>query len=201
MRRISTPNRIGKPALDERSDEELLSRFIADGEEAAFTALIERYEAMVLRVCMRVLRQRQDAEDACQATFVVLLRKAGLIRDKHKLGNWLYGVAYRVALRVRKKKMRRENHECVCVEITQISNEVEFPEECTLFNEAVQRLPEKYRTPYVLCQLEGKSKAEAAAELGWPKVRYRAVWRGGESSCESGWPSSEWPPRTNPLRP
>jgi RNA polymerase sigma factor (sigma-70 family) len=149
----------------------LLSRFIADGEETAFTTLVERHEAMVLRVCRCVLRQRQDAEDACQATFVVLLRKAGLIRDKHKLGNWLYGVAYRVALRVRKKK-RRENHECVCVEITQITqidNEVEFREEYTTFNEAVQRLPEKYRTPYVLCQLAGKSKAEAAEELDWPE--------------------------------
>jgi RNA polymerase sigma factor (sigma-70 family) len=98
-------------AADGRSDEELLARFIAAREEAAFTALVRRHGPMVLGVCQRVLHNRQDAEDAFQATFVVLARRAPSLREPARLGSWLYVVASRVARTARERAARRRIRE------------------------------------------------------------------------------------------
>src|SRR5262245_8712146 len=92
---------------DDATDRQLLERFTAARDEAAFTALVERHGPMVLGVCRRVLRHAHDAEDAFQAAFLVLARKAGSLRRPEALGNWLYGVAYRTALEARTRAVRR----------------------------------------------------------------------------------------------
>ena len=98
-------------ARDEQTDAELLARFVRQGDEAAFEALVHRHGPMVWSVCRRLLTRTEDAEDAFQAAFVVLLRRAGSIRDGSLLGNWLYGVAYRIAVRARVRAAQRAARE------------------------------------------------------------------------------------------
>jgi len=127
---------------------------------------------MVLAVCQAVLRHWQDAEDACQASFLVLMRKASSLGEEHVLGKWLSCVAYHEATNIRKRKRRRQHNE-ERYERGQSSPsfaEAEFHELQTLLDAAVEGLPEKYRAPFALCCLGGASKAEAARILGW-KVR------------------------------
>jgi hypothetical protein len=115
--------------LRECSDEDLLSRVIAASDRAAFAVLVERDEAMALRVCMRVLHQRQVAEAARQETFLVLWQKADSIQDRGRIGSWLHGVAHRKAMRIRKRRQRRKKHETYCgsgeriAQITQITQQ------------------------------------------------------------------------------
>jgi RNA polymerase sigma factor (sigma-70 family) len=96
---------------DEQADAELLARFVRRGDEAAFEVLVHRHGPMVWSVCRRLLTRTEDAEDAFQAAFVVLLRRAGSIRDASRLGNWLYGVTYRVAVRARARAAQRAARE------------------------------------------------------------------------------------------
>lgn len=171
MGRRRSHKRVSKPVLSERTDEELLSRFLATGDETAFTALAERYERKVMGECMRVLHHRQDAENARQNTFLVLMRKADTLQDEQKIGNWLIGAAHREALNIRKKKKRRASHECPCADCADCADcdNVEFLEELSIVAAEVRRLPEKYRVLLTLCYWEGKSKAEIAAKLGLPE--------------------------------
>ena len=154
------------------ADRELLRRFVA-GDEPAFAALVGRHGPMVLRVCRRLLRHEQDAEDAFQATFLVLARRAGSVRRGEAVASWLHGVARRVALRARRDAGRRRAHERAAPPAR-----VEFPaadwsEVQAALDDAIGRLPERYRGPFVLCFLEGRSRAEVAAELG---VAEGTVW-------------------------
>jgi RNA polymerase sigma factor (sigma-70 family) len=156
------------PLTDESqlSDAQLLERFLATREEAAFAALVRRHGPMVLGVCRRVLRHHQDAEDAFQAAFLVLARKAAAVR-RETLGNWLYTVAYRAALEARAAAARRRARERQ-VE-TMPDPEVPPPDVQDwrpLLDRELHRLPEIYRAAVVLCDLEGKSRKEAAGELG-----------------------------------
>jgi RNA polymerase sigma-70 factor (ECF subfamily) len=125
---------------------------------------------MVLAVCQRVLQNSQDAEDAFQATFLVLVRKAGSIGQPELLANWLYGVAYRTALKARANAVRRSEHERQAVSMPSADPlvEVAWRELRALLDEELSRLPEKYRAPLVLCYLQGKTNEEAARQLGWP---------------------------------
>jgi RNA polymerase sigma factor (sigma-70 family) len=154
---------------DERADAELLARFARDGDEAAFEVLVHRHGPMVWNVCRRLLARTEDAEDAFQAAFLVLVRRAGSIRDGALLGNWLYGVAHRVAVRARARAAR-----CAAVEKNGFALEPAAPGEQSasdwqrLLHEEVFRLPEKYRRPIVLCYLGGKTNEQAAGDLGWP---------------------------------
>jgi RNA polymerase sigma factor (sigma-70 family) len=159
----------GSGPAAERSDAELLQHFIEQREESAFAALLERHGGLVMSVCRRVLPRAQDAEDAFQATFLALLRHARSIRHTEAVGSWLYRVAHRIALKAGTDMARRSLRERQSGKVEQVSAPPEpaLRELQDLVDEEVRRLPEKYRAPFVLCCLEGKTRTEAARELGW----------------------------------
>jgi RNA polymerase sigma factor (sigma-70 family) len=154
------------PFAADVSDGVLLERFLGLRDAEAFATLVRRHGAMVLGVCRRVLHSAHDADDAFQATFLVLIEKARSIARREALGSWLYGVAYRVALKARADVRRRQQVENAAEErVAQDSNvEAIWP----ILDEEVSRLPDKYRRPIVLCYFEGKTYQEAARLLGWP---------------------------------
>jgi RNA polymerase sigma factor (sigma-70 family) len=156
--------------IDRMTDHQLLQKFASQRDETAFTALVRRHGALVWRVCRTVLPQLHDAEDAFQATFLILIRKAASIGRPELLANWLYGVAHRVALRARKTLTRREAHEqqgeVMLAEL--VVDESAEEDLQPLLQEELQRLPAKYRSPMVLCYLEGQTNEEAARQLHWP---------------------------------
>jgi RNA polymerase sigma factor (sigma-70 family) len=150
-------------------DGALLKRFVADGDESAFTELVSRHGPMVLGACHRVLGDEHDADDAFQATFLVLVKKAGTLRDPATLGNWLYGVAVRVARKARTAAARRGDHEKRVIP-KRPPDELEavtWRDLRPVLDEELERLPAKYRAPLVLCCLEGHTYEEAAKKLGW----------------------------------
>jgi RNA polymerase sigma factor (sigma-70 family) len=157
------------------SDAALLERFVRQGDEAAFELLVWRHGPMVLGACRRVLRHEQDAEDAFQATFLTLARKAGEAGRRGSLSGWLYTVAYRIALRARQRQAARGRREGPLEGEPPPENGAGPVEELArrevgpLLDAEVARLPEKYRAAFVLCYLEGKTNEEAAALLGCPK--------------------------------
>jgi RNA polymerase sigma factor (sigma-70 family) len=153
------------------TDTELLRRFVARRDAAAFEALVWRHAAMVLGVCRRVLRHAADVEDAFQATFLVFLRMAGSIRSRQAVAGWLYQVAYRTALRSRRAAARRLVYEKRAVPQPPASPALDDtgPDLRPLLDEELNRLPAKYRAPVVLCYLEGHSKEKAARALGCPE--------------------------------
>jgi RNA polymerase sigma factor (sigma-70 family) len=146
---------------------QLLDRFASGRDESAFEALVERHGPMVLGVCRQLLRDPNDVDDAFQATFLVLVRKAGSLRQQELLGNWLYGVAYRVALRGRfgrgRAKCQADWHvedqdlgdDSRCERSETLAESVVRTEQYPLIHEEVNRLPLKYRSPVVLCYFEG----------------------------------------------
>jgi RNA polymerase sigma-70 factor (ECF subfamily) len=152
------------------SDEQLLDRFVARREEAIFEEIIQRHGTMVWGVCRRVLRDHHDAEDAFQATFLVLARKAASVMPREKLGNWLYGVAYQTAMKARATTSKRRAREKQVPEMPEPQGDREDrrDELLPLLDQELSRLPEKYRLPIVLCDLEGKTRRQAAEQLGWP---------------------------------
>jgi RNA polymerase sigma-70 factor (ECF subfamily) len=157
-------------AVDVPTDADLLRRFATDRDQAAFTTLVERHGPLVLSVCRRVLGAVQDAEDAFQATFLVLARKAGEIRDPGLLGNWLYGVASRIARKARVAVTKRQTHEKQVRLLPSLeAPAAPVPDDLgPVLDEELSRLPEKYRAALVLCYLEGKTNEEAARLLQWP---------------------------------
>jgi len=152
------------------SDSRLLEQFISRRDEAAFAALMERHGPMVLGVCRRVLHDAQDVEDAFQATFLLLVSKAASLGRRDLLGNWLYGVAYRIAVRTRANAIRRRAHERQAVAMAAVEplHEVVWRDLRPVLDAEINRLPEKYRAPVVLYYLEGKTVQETAGLLGVP---------------------------------
>jgi RNA polymerase sigma-70 factor (ECF subfamily) len=155
---------------DTRSDHELLDEFLRDHESEAFSLLVARHGPMILGVCRRLLHNQADAEDAFQATFLTLLRKGHSIREKMALPNWLYRVAVRISLRQRGKG-HKQAHAMplpdVAVELNP-ADEVAWREAAEVLDRELHGLPESYRSPLLLCCIEGRSYEEAAAELGCP---------------------------------
>ena len=132
--------------------------------------MVIRHGPMVLGVCRHVLNQHQDAEDAFQATFIALARKAGSIKDRRVLARWLYEVAYRIAVRAKTSAVRNRIRERQGAEmsVTAAQYEAGWNELRPVLHEELSRLPDKYRTPVVLCYLEGKTNEEVADLLRWP---------------------------------
>jgi RNA polymerase sigma factor (sigma-70 family) len=160
----------GPGETDAPSDAQLLEAFARQQDEAAFAALLERHGRMVLGVCARVLPDRHEAQDAFQSTFLVLARKASSIRKLGSVGSWLHGVAYRLAVQMKRAQTQRrrvEERASPVMSTDRLSAESEWRELRPLLDEEVLALPEKYRAPLVLCYLEEKSNEEAAAQLGW----------------------------------
>ncbi len=152
------------------SDAELLRRFVRQRDEAAFELLVWRHGPMVLSVCRRVLRHSHDAEDAFQAAFLALVRKAGSIARGGAVAPWLYRVAFRVALRARAAAARRLPRPGLPDDLP--APEADSPAERDwqpILDEEIDRLPERYRRPVVLCHLQGCTLAEAARQLGCPR--------------------------------
>ena len=154
--------------LREAADADLLGRFVARRDESAFAALVSRHGPMVLRVCRRVLADAHAAEDAFQATFLVLAQRAGSLRQPEALAGWLHGVARRVALKA------RPSHPLPGTLTPNSADarpdplaEVSAREVLAVLDEEVARLPRVYRLPVLLCCLEGLSQEEAARRLGW----------------------------------
>jgi RNA polymerase sigma factor (sigma-70 family) len=157
----------------EQPDRQLVERLLAGPDEAAFEVVVRRHGPMVYRVCWRVLRQEQDTEDAFQATFLILARQLHTVRKHGSLASWLHGVAHRVALKTRAQAATR----CRCER--QAGAET-FPREGTTWRELrlaldaeLQRLPENWRLPLILCYLEGQTQDEAARQLGWSERTLR----------------------------
>jgi RNA polymerase sigma factor (sigma-70 family) len=154
------------------SDRQLLDRFATGHGEAAdlqFQALVERHGPMVLRVCRRLLDDPNDAEDAFQATFLVLLRHAGRIRERGSVAAWLHGVAARIAARARVEAARRRRIERRGIRLAVADSDMaERLDLASLVQHELARLPEKYRAPIVLCYMEGLTHEGAAEQLGWP---------------------------------
>jgi polysaccharide biosynthesis/export protein len=157
-------------AREQPADGQLLEEFVQRQDEAAFATLVERHGAMVLGVCRRVLRHDQDAEDAFQATFLVLVRKARSLARPELLANWLYGVAYRTAQQARARTLRQGRQEKEAASMSAAASDPDsfWREVQPLLDAELNQLPERYRAALVLCYLEGKTNEEAARELDWP---------------------------------
>jgi RNA polymerase sigma factor (sigma-70 family) len=196
------------------SDAILLERFVSHREEAAFAALIRRHRLSVEGTCRRVLRNDHDVEDVLQATFLVLAHKAAQTAWQESVGSWLCAVAHRLALSARADAARMGRREISFAQLGPASSapdgvelagrlpekyhplddtavEVERRDLCRLVGDELRQLPEKYRAPVILCDLEGRTHQEAAQELGWPSgsisrrlerartlLRRRLIYRG-----------------------
>jgi RNA polymerase sigma factor (sigma-70 family) len=159
-------------AAQPTTDAELLGRFVADRDEDAFAELVRRHGPTILTVCRRVTGNRDDADDAFQATLLALARKAGLVRPGSTLGGWLYGVAIRAARKALARACRRRSRESPVAVVPDMPARPVVgpdPDEARAVLEAVAGLSDAYRSAVVLCELEGRSRAAAARELGIPE--------------------------------
>jgi RNA polymerase sigma factor (sigma-70 family) len=161
-------------ALGDHSDGQLVDRALAGRDEAAFQAIVDRHGPMVYRVCRRLLRHPQDAEDAFQSTFLVLARRLRTLRKRASLASWLHGVALRVALKARAQsaaQRRRERHAARPGRLP--PDEVTWGELRSALDAELSRLPDRWRLPLVLCYLEGRTQDEAAGQMGCSKSTLR----------------------------
>ncbi len=159
--------------IGDLTDGQLLERFATRGGEAAelaFAALVERHGPMVLRVCRHALVEVHDAEDAFQATFLILVKQARSLWVQDSLGPWLHRVARRVATRARASAARVREHErhAAAARPDLLRETRDWEDVVEHLHEEIDRLPERYRVPVVLCDLEGLTHEKAARHLGWP---------------------------------
>jgi len=164
--------RLGRGAKapdDEVADAELLRRFVATRDEPAFEELLRRHGPTVLGVCRRRLGNSHDADDAFQAVFLILARRADAVRDPRSLGNWLYGVALRTATKAKAMAAKRTQRLKTHGKSEAIDDPAEREELLRILDEEIAKLPEQYRIAIVVCDLNGKSRSVAARELGWPE--------------------------------
>ena len=163
--------RLAAGRVEDATDGQLLALFASTRDEAAFAALLARHGPMVLATCRRVLGNATDADDAFQAAFLVLVRRAGSLRDVRTAAAWLYGVAVRVAqkARVREARRRAREREAIRVYTPEPAADAEWRDVRPVIDDELEKLPARYRDPVVLCCLEGRSREEAARLLGWPE--------------------------------
>jgi RNA polymerase sigma factor (sigma-70 family) len=187
----------GVPSGTELTDRQLLERFVRGRSETAFAALVERHGALVLAVCRRVLDHVQDAEDAFQATFLVLARKAPAVRWQEEISDWLHAVAYRTALKARGEAARRRGRERPLVDLPapETNADLAWQELRPLLDEEVRRLPEKYRAPLVLCYFEEKTYTEAAHILGVAEGTVSSRLARARDRLRVRWPDKRAPSR------
>jgi RNA polymerase sigma factor (sigma-70 family) len=169
---------IVKGRAEDLPDDTLLEQFLHGGEtdaQEAFRALVVRHGPMVLGICRHVLNEDHDAEDAFQATFLVLAQKGSSIRNRRVLAGWLHEVAHRIAIKARFSTVRRRTLERQAMAMAPSAVQANNQDEAAAWNELrpvlhaeVDRLPEKYRLPVILCYLEGKTNEEVADLLHWP---------------------------------
>jgi RNA polymerase sigma factor (sigma-70 family) len=168
-------NAIAVQSCCQVADHELLERYVAAQEGYAFAALAKRHGSMVMGLCWRILRHQQDAEDAFQAAFLVFARKAGTIRKSESIASWLHSVAFRAANKLRASQARRRAR-CqtqfgleTLLDVSQadFSRDLSFRETQRVLEEELNRLADKYRAPLLLCCVEGRTRDEAAQQLGW----------------------------------
>jgi RNA polymerase sigma factor (sigma-70 family) len=163
---------LGAPCDPDQADGQLLERFVRQRDQDAFQALLQRHGPMVLGVCRRVLRDLHAADDAFQATFLVLLRRAAALDRTRPLGGWLHGVAYRVAMRAKANACKRSASERPAEDLetpdADPSTRMAQREVDAVLDEELCRLPAKYRETLILCYLQGKTNEQAAVQLGWP---------------------------------
>ena len=184
--RPTTMSRVARalaaPDAARLSDRDLLARFVADRDQAAFAALTARHTGMVLGVCRRALPRAADAEDACQAVFLLLAEKASRLRWQSSVAGWLYTVARRVARNTRvvaERRARRESNAAVPEAILPL-DDMTGRELAAMLDEELGKLPARYRDPLVLCYLEGLTRDEAATRLGVPVDTLKSqLQRGG----------------------
>jgi len=154
------------------SDSQLLDRFIAARDETAFEAILRRHGPMVLGVCRRAIPDQNEVDDAFQATFLILVRKAGSIRDRDVLATWLYGVARRVAARAGASARRRRARERAMAEEIEVKDprvaRAEHDELRFLIDAELERLPQRFRAPLILCDMQGQTHEQAAVQIGCP---------------------------------
>jgi RNA polymerase sigma factor (sigma-70 family) len=152
------------------TDGQLLECFLTRRDEVAFEALVRRHGPMVLGVCRRLLGHAQDAEDAFQATFLVLVSKGASIQQRELVGNWLYGAAHRAALEVKAARRRVKERQVSALPEPVVLEEPEVWRDLRpILDQELNRLPEKYRVPVVLCDLEGRTRRDIARQLGIPE--------------------------------
>jgi RNA polymerase sigma factor (sigma-70 family) len=175
---LSQLQRWTSPRLEELSDASLLERFIQERDEPAFAALVGRHSAMVLRCCRRILGDVPEVEDAFQAVFVVLARKAAVLKQPDALAGWLHGVSRRVALKARTKIACRASQTPLPDELPDTRSDplarLTARELLTVLDEEVAHLPRAQRSAVVLCCLEGRTQEEAARQLGWSSCSFSA---------------------------
>src|SRR5580704_17015293 len=152
------------------TDGQLLECFVSRRETAALEALVRRHGPIVWGVCRRILRNHHDAEDAFQATFLVLVRKAASVTPREMVGNWLYGVAHQTALKARATGAKRRARERQVVDMpeTAAKEQDSAYDLQTVLDQELSHLPDKYRVAIVLCDLEGTTRKEAARQLDLP---------------------------------
>lgn len=156
--------------LERLADDALLARFFQARDEAAFAHLLARHGPLVLGVCQRILGNSSDAEDAFQATFLVLVKKGRTLSEPERLANWLYGVAQRTARKIKFQAASRSKWERQAIPMQSTDQgAMTYQELRAILDQEISQLPEKYALPLVLCYLEGKTNAQAAAHLGWPE--------------------------------
>ncbi|MGF1579253.1 MAG: sigma-70 family RNA polymerase sigma factor [Gemmataceae bacterium] len=157
--------------MTEASDPQLLELFVKEADPQAFRELVRRHGSLVMGVCRRMLRHHQDAEDAFQAVFLVLAKRAASVHPRGTLSSWLYGVAWRVASKARTLRHKRNQRETLTSEpparLTHADEEMD--EYKSVLDEELRQLPEKYRLPILLCELQGKTRPAVAELLGWPE--------------------------------
>ena len=186
----------GPPPDGDRADRYLLERFVTARDQAAFAALVQRHGPMVLGVCRRLLHDAHEAEDAFQATFLVLVHKARSIGRPESLGPWLHGVAYRTAAQARQAARRRaREREAAAMPDGDPAVEVMGRELRQVLDEELGRLAEKYRAPWCCSTWRGRRPRKWPGSSAARKAPCSRGWHGGGTGYTIGWCGAAWPSR------